>query len=342
MLDRVWQTVDVTGAELLLLLSYADICDDQGNGIWCSDEYTMWKTGIGRSTLVATKKKWREMGVLYPVGFYHIESKQSIRADVNATRGVGGRGWTILYQLCLDPLPAKTAWKEGRAKKVPISGTFNTGQKVPVDGTFEDSKGADGWTERCQPLDEKVPISGREGAETHQRNKEEPLVEPLGNPLGERKAAPLSESVLVIARQRFWECYRQTRPNPDLDPDADEYRRLGAATTYSGLDRTTVKKEVLLKDLRFMGWKYAAVFDSQQEIAFPQPAAKNGHQPKTWAEILGPEQFNEARELAIEYLKARGTKAGAEMRQRIGRAIRTMSVDGIDEFIEEVEHGESA
>lgn len=270
MLDRVWQSVDVTGAELLLLLSYADICDDDGNGIWCSDEYTVWKTGVAASTLAAIKKKWREMKVLYPVGFHHLETRQSVITDVNVVRGIGGRGWAVLYQLCLEPLPVKAVWKHPRAMKVPIDRTFNDGRKVPIDRTFRETEGSNSQRERSQPAAEKVPMVGAEGPNRLFAYKEDPLVEPLGNPLGE-EAAPFQPSepdTFIEATEQMLNAFAAIPANSELAKDEDDIRRMRAACRKVGLSLAQ-GKELLAVHEDWKGWQWLRYFDAPGEIPFP-------------------------------------------------------------------------
>ena len=191
MMARVWNTVDLTqlsDAEGKLLLAYADIANDDGDGIWASDEYTHWKTGVALRTIQASKKKWRESGVLCSTGFYHIASGKIFVADVSIERGSGGRGWAAIYRLCLDPLARKEPWKKLKPVKVAVDATFNPGrpiqnghssgeEKVAVDATFTGEKVAKSDTEGRKPEQEKVAKSDTEGRKIDQRNKEELLVE---------------------------------------------------------------------------------------------------------------------------------------------------------------------
>jgi len=89
----VWQTVDVHGAEMLLLIAYADIGDDEGNSIYASDEHMSWKTGIPLRTIQLIKRKWRENGVLIPVGLLNLATKERVLKEGNVVSGgTGGRG----------------------------------------------------------------------------------------------------------------------------------------------------------------------------------------------------------------------------------------------------------
>jgi hypothetical protein len=168
--NLVWRTVDVHGSEMLLLIAYAGIGDDEGNSIYASDEHMPWKTGIPLRTIQGIKKKWRESGVLVPVGLLNLTTKERVIREVNVTRGgTGGRGWVVLYRLCLEPLPRKKSWTQTRGKKVASAGTFC-------------DEGRNSGSGRSQLNRRKVAMLSPEGRNGARPNKEDPSVEPSDEP----------------------------------------------------------------------------------------------------------------------------------------------------------------
>lgn len=289
MQSEVWKTVSLPAPEMLLLLSVSDLAHDDGGGIFASDEYLSWKTGIPIRTIQAIKKKWRDSRVLVPVGFYHLDSRQSVLTDVSVVRGMGGRGWTVLYRLSLEPFAKKEPWRQGRTKKVAISATFNNGQKVAI-AAGEGRNGAQ----------QKVATDAPEGRNGAQRNKEELSVELSGNLSGEQgplpfstsgqsKAAerrPATESVLTIRQRDFlkplpdkWE-FGLANFSREPNPRQGLFEHVRACSKRAGIP-TYTEAQLLLKD--HPGWKSwpdLELLSSQQEIAFPEPskpAQSNGH-----------------------------------------------------------------
>lgn len=86
------------------------------------------------------------------------------------------------------------------------------------------------------------------------------------------KAAPLSPSVLVIAKEKFWRVFDSLPSNQATSAERDEWERLSIATTKSGLTRTQVKTEILREHPRYGGWAFTEQFDSQHEIVWPDPS----------------------------------------------------------------------
>src|SRR5262249_8739380 len=200
--NQAWREVKTdTAAEMLLLIACTDIADDEGNSIWASDEYLSWKTGISLRTIQAIKKKWREAGVLIPRGLFNLETKEQVfQDDMDVSRGTGGRGWVVLYQVRLGALAAKTPWK------VATAATFTEGRKDHV--------------ERSQPEAQKVATAAQEGRNLAQRNKEDPSVDPSGNPLGERGVKTAIADALAVKSPPFQDSF--TGKNKTKKPEHPE------------------------------------------------------------------------------------------------------------------------
>jgi hypothetical protein len=106
--DQVWRTLDVRGAEKILLLHLADTADDHGGGIFASNEYASWKTGLPERTVKFFRRKWRDMGSLVPVGKMELATQRRV-LDPNPRIG---RGWVVVYRLDLSLFPRKPSWEE--------------------------------------------------------------------------------------------------------------------------------------------------------------------------------------------------------------------------------------
>jgi hypothetical protein len=114
-ISAVWQNVNVTGAELALLLALADISDDNGQNIRPSVQYLAWKTGSCQRSVENYMGKWKAMGVLIPVARWNVYTEQRLPLQLQAGgQHKGGRGIVVVYALDLNKFPRKKSWEEYR------------------------------------------------------------------------------------------------------------------------------------------------------------------------------------------------------------------------------------
>jgi hypothetical protein len=150
--DIVWQELDVSGPEKLLLLAIADISNHEGDNIHPSNDYLVWLTGIPLRTVQLYKARWKESGALLP-----IENEK------------GGAGNFVRYLLNLDVFPRKTEWERKGAR----TAFFRKRRKDVATASLAPPKGAVGAP--------KGAVDDEKGCSDEQCNKEEPLEEPKAN-----------------------------------------------------------------------------------------------------------------------------------------------------------------
>ena len=90
--------LDVQPNLKLLLVALADIANDEGDNVYPSVAFLVWKTSLSERTVRYMMKQLRESGALIPL-----------------EREGGGRRRTVVYRLDLEVLPAQELLS--RAKK---------------------------------------------------------------------------------------------------------------------------------------------------------------------------------------------------------------------------------
>jgi hypothetical protein len=106
--NRVWGS-NLTGTNLIVALAVADICDDQGRGIYPSIEYAAWKTNLSERSVQRVFGRFVTLGILEVV------------------RGPG-RSRPTEYRLKLESIEIKPDWISAR-DRISVSGETGADQE---------------------------------------------------------------------------------------------------------------------------------------------------------------------------------------------------------------------
>lgn len=110
LMQNVWNS-DLPREDKFIALAYADFANDEGDGVYPSEEYIAWKCGSGLATVQRAKARLLEQGILKP-GY--------------------SPGVTSGYKMIASKLPTRPTWAETRESRKISTPQNDVSQNIPT------------------------------------------------------------------------------------------------------------------------------------------------------------------------------------------------------------------